>query len=159
MVLVIKHIPYIVTIFFINKNKLKELFVFYLIVAISDIQVFYKKKIINYLFLYFVNSYDFIEYVKSLLFISLFTDWFQSIYVFMALSYYFYNNLYLCTFNYYKLIIALTSLMLNVRINITFIHILKIYMMFHLEKFITLRNYILLLEIVHNICNCLFLIE
>ena len=158
MVLAIKHIPYIVTVFFINKNKLKELFVFYLIVAISDMQIIYKKKIINYLFLYFVNSYDFIEYVKSLLFISLFTDWFQSIYVFMALSYYFYNNLHLCTFSYYKSIIALTSIIINVRINITFMFILKIYMIFRLEKFITLRNYILLLEVIHNISNCLFLI-
>lgn len=157
--LTIKHIPYIVTIFFINKHKLKELFVFYLIVVISDMQIMYKKIIINYLFLYFVNSYDFIEYVKSLLFISLFSDKLQSIYVLMALSYYFYNNLFLSTLNYYKSIAALTSIICNVRHNITFMFILKIYMIFKFEKFITLRNYIILLEVVHNISNCLFLLS
>lgn len=156
--LVYKHIPYIVTLYVIDKIRVKELFVFYLIVAVSDLKILYKKRIINYLFLYFVNSYDFVNYISCVLFISLCDDFLQSIYVFMSFLYYFYSSLYLDDLVYYKCIIALLSIMCNVRLQISFVFLLKTYILFSIEKIITLHNYIIGLEILHNICNCLFLI-
>ena len=152
--LIYKHIPYIVTIFFINKLKIKELFVFYLIVIVSDTQIINKQKIINYLFLFFMNSYDFINYINCILFMSLWDDLFQSIYVFMALLYYFYSNLYIGELAYFKYIIALLSIICNVRLHISFIMILKTYMVLSIERVISLHNYIVGLEVLHHICNC-----
>ncbi len=155
--LVYKHIPYIVTIFVINKLKIKELFVFYLIVVVSDTQIINKKQIINYLFLYFVNSYDFINYITCILIISLWDDWFQSIYVFMAFIYYFYSNLYIGDLAYLKFVIALLSIICNVRLHISFIMILRMYMILSIERVLSLHNYIVSLEVLHHICNCVFL--
>ena len=156
--LVYKHIPYIITLYVIDNVKIKELFVFYLIVAVSDLKILYKKQIINYLFLYFVNSYDLINYISCVLFISLCDDFLQSIYVFMSFLYYLYSSLYLGDLACYKCIIASLSIICNVRLQISFVFLLKTYTLFSIEKIITLRNYIVGLEILHNISNCLFLI-
>lgn len=154
--LVLKYIPYILTIFVIDKKNLSNLFIFYLILIINDTRLIHKKFIINYLFLYYINNYNFIEYIKTILFISLFNESLQSIYVFMALTYHFYNDLYLL--DNFKSIISLLSICFNVRLQIPFIMHLRGYMIIRLYKIISLRNYMIICEILHNICNCCFLI-